>query len=176
MTTTTDAPVTPALDRAEAITQGKKLWHDALYMKSPATWWCYSAGEITAFRQFLADNSLTLDDVGIAELDVQKLFYYRHFLAAEEAWRLCFKNNSAVSVAGRLMQMELNLRAIGKSRRDLGLLEESAEWITQHPDLSAAIMNAGRVKWIPRSYDYHAMKFRLYQISEDGTLVERPAS
>ncbi len=174
--TTPKAPVTPVLNRIEQITRAKNLWTNVLLAKSPATWWCYSGSEITELRAFLAANNLTAEDIDTTETEIARTWTCRHMKAAEEAWRLAFKNDSAVSVAGRIEQMEINLAAAGRTRLDLGLLESSQDWLTQHPDLEAAMMNAGRLKWVPRMWDHVNGRFQIYEFSTDGTLVVRKVS
>lgn len=165
-------PVAPATDDTP-VARAKKKWQDIEYAKPPVTWWCYSGREIAELREFLAANDLTPEDIGTTEEKIQKVLVRRHMLAAEEAWRLCFKNDSGWSVAGRIAQMEVNLTSAGKTRLDLGLLEDGTEWLTQHPDLEAAMMNAGRIKWVPRMWDHINQRFQIFVFDDKGALVPR---
>lgn len=167
--TTTAREIDPAIMK-----EAKRLWTDVVYAKPPVTWWMYNCAEFKPFYEYLDANNLTCAEVGVTEADIKKIVVYRHMLAAEEAWRLCFKNDSGWSVAGRLAQMDKNLAAAGgKTRLDLGLLDDSATWPMQHPDLDAALMNLGRIKWIPRKWDPQQQKFVCYEFAADGTMKIR---
>ncbi|MBP9750902.1 MAG: hypothetical protein KBC95_03580 [Candidatus Peribacteraceae bacterium] len=166
--TTTAREIDPAIMK-----EAKRLWTDVVYAKPPATWWMYNCAEFKPFYEYLDANNLTCAEVGVTEADIKKIVVYRHMLAAEEAWRLTFKNDSGTSVEARLTQMQRNLMAAGKTREDLGLLDDYVEWPTQHPDLSIALMNLGRLKWIPRAWDHVQQKFICYEFAPDGTLKVR---
>ncbi len=165
MTKTSDAATTP-------IDLAKRMWTNGVkFMKEPITWWMYDGNEVRQLDDFLAANNLTRADIGVTDEEVNRILVRRHMLAAEVAWRLCFKNESSWSVSARIAQMEINLKAAGKTRLDLGLLQNDSDWLTQHPDLEIAMMNAGRLKWVPRRWDPQLQKYVIYEFAGDGTLV-----